>query len=233
MSDKPLSGKILIVDDEAPIRKFLSISLEASGYTVLEAENAKQAFEIAAFKKPDLIILDLGLPDMDGQDAIKKFREWTMVPILVLSVRSDEKEKVMALDGGANDYVTKPFGIAELMARLRALIRITNLESGQMDEPVFTSGALSIDYTAREVTLDGASVRLTRKEYDILRLLTRNAGKVLTHDFLLREIWGPAQSDQAQYLRVHIGNLRQKLNDDPTNPSYILTEPGVGYRFIS
>lgn len=233
MNAKPLSGKILIVDDEAPIRKFLSISLGASGYEVLEAGSGKEALETAAFKQPDLIVLDLGLPDMDGQDVIKKFREWTKIPILVLSVRADEKEKVLALDNGANDYVTKPFGIAELMARLRALTRIHNLESGQTNESVFTQGKLKIDYASRTVELDGESLKLTRKEYDLLRLLTRNAGKVLTHDFLLREVWGPAQTDQAQYLRVHIGNLRQKLRDDPASPSFILTEPGVGYRFIS
>lgn len=233
MSDKLLNGKILIVDDEAPIRKFLSISLGASGYEILEAASGKEALETAAFKQPDLIVLDLGLPDMDGQDVIRKFREWTNVPILVLSVRADEKEKVMALDSGANDYVTKPFGIAELMARLRALIRIRNLESGQATEAVFTQGKLKIDYASRTVELDGEPLKLTRKEYDLLRLLTRNAGKVLTHDFLLREVWGPAQADQAQYLRVHIGNLRQKLHDDPASPSFILTEPGVGYRFIS
>lgn len=189
MNAKPLSGKILIVDDEAPIRKFLSISLGASGYEVLEAGSGKEALETAAFKQPDLIILDLGLPDMDGQDVIKKFREWTKIPILVLSVRADEKEKVMALDNGANDYVTKPFGIAELMARLRALTRIHNLESGQTSEAVFTQGKLKIDYASRTVELGGEPVRLTRKEYDLLRLLTRNAGKVLTHDFLLREVW--------------------------------------------
>lgn len=234
MTTKPFSGKILIVDDEAPIRKFLSIGLGASGYEVLEAKSGKDALESAAFNQPDLVILDLSLPDMDGQDVIKTFREWTTIPILVLSVREDEKGKVMALDSGANDYVTKPFGIAELMARLRALTRIYKLESGQTDQAIFTAGNLTIDYVARSVKLDDQPVRLTRKEYDILRLLTRNAGKVLTRDFLLREVWGPAQaeSDQAQYLRVHIGNLRQKLKDDPTSPSFILTEAGVGYRFI-
>lgn len=233
MSDNPLNGKILIVDDEAPIRKFLSISLGASGYEVLEAASGREALETAAFRQPDIVVLDLGLPDMDGQDAIGKFREWTNIPILVLSVRADEKEKVSALDNGANDYVTKPFGIAELMARLRALIRIRNLESGRTSEAVFVQGLLKIDYATRAVDLNGDSLKLTRKEYNLLRLLTRNAGKVLTHDFLLREVWGPAQTDQAQYLRVHIGNLRQKLHDDPADPSFILTEPGVGYRFMT
>lgn len=233
MDNTPLTGKILIVDDEAPIRKFLSISLGAHGYTLLEAESGKQAIELAALKKPDLIVLDLGLPDMDGKDVIRKVREWSKIPILVLSVRSDEEEKVEALDAGANDYVTKPFGIAELMARLRAITRIHSLETGQTEEAIFTQGTLKVDYASRNVELGGELIKLTRKEYDLLRLLTRNAGKVLTHDFLLREVWGPAQADQAQYLRVHIGNLRQKLNDDPASPSFILTEPGVGYRFLS
>lgn len=232
MIDRPVSGKILIVDDETSIRKFLSISLTASGYDVIEASSGNDALKMAAFKQPDLIVLDLGLPDMNGQDAIKKFREWSNIPILVLSVRSDEKEKVLALDNGANDYVTKPFGVAELMARLRALARIYRLESGQTHEAVFTKGQLNINYADRTVKLDETLLKLTRKEYDLLRLLTRNAGKVLTHSFLLRELWGPAQTDQAQYLRVHIGNLRQKLGDDPASPSFILTEPGVGYRFI-
>ena len=233
MGNQLQTGKILIVDDEAPIRKFLSISLSAHGYGVVEAENGNRALEVAAVQKPDIIVLDLGLPDMDGKEVIRKLREWTTIPILVLSVRTDEQEKVEALDKGANDYVTKPFGIAELLARLRALTRIHKMETGQINEAVFTQGPLKIDYAARTVELDGQSVKLTQKEYDLLRILTRNAGKVLTHDFLLRQVWGPAQTNQAQHLRVHMGNLRQKLNDDPANPSFILTEPRVGYRFRS
>lgn len=232
MDHEPLTGKILIVDDEAPIRKFLSISLEAHGYTVLEAINGKQALEVSALKNPDIIVLDLGLPDMDGKSVIKDLRSWTKVPILVLSIRTDEQEKVEALDAGANDYMVKPFGIGELMARLRVLTRIQKLESGENKESVFTQGILKIDYGSRKVELNGETLKLTRKEYELLKLLTRNAGKVLTHDFLLREIWGPAQADQAQYLRVHIGHLREKLSDDPAKPNFILTEPGVGYRFI-
>ncbi len=231
-AQKLLNGKILIVDDEPAIRKFLSISLEASGYSILEAENGKQALEVAALKQPDMIILDLGLPDKDGKDVIKALREWSNIPILVLSVRADEKEKVQALDDGANDYVVKPFGIGELLARVRALSRIYGVENGNIQETSFENNGLKVDYVARSVLLSGEAVKLTRKEYDLLCLLTRNAGKVLTHDYILRELWGPAQADQAQYLRVHIGNLRQKLNDDPSQPSFILTEPGVGYRFI-
>lgn len=225
------TGKVLIVDDEAPIRKFLSISLGTQGYGLLEAANGAEALSSAALNKPDLIVLDLGLPDIDGKDVIRKLREWTNMPILVLSVRTDEKEKVAALDAGANDYVTKPFGIAELLARLRALTRIHKMEMGQINESVFAQDGLVVDYAARTVTVDEQPVRLTQKEYELLRILTRNAGKVLTHDFLLRQVWGPAQAEQAQYLRVHIGNLRQKLGDDPATPRFILTEPKVGYRF--
>lgn len=234
MSDRPANGRVLIVDDEAPIRKFLNISLAASGYDVTEATCGSEALSTAAFRNPDLVILDLGLPDMDGQEVIVKLREWSAVPILVLSVRDDEKDKVAALDGGANDYVTKPFGINELLARLRALHRIHRSESGRGDEASASCGPLSIDYVTRQVDLGGQRVHLTRKEYDLLRLLIRNAGKVLTHRYLLREVWGPAQAegDQAQVLRVHIANLRHKLGDDPAAPAFILTEPGIGYRFI-
>lgn len=227
----PLSGRILIVDDEPPIRKFLSIALEASGFSVIEAGSGKEALEAAALKQPDLAIVDLGLPDMDGQALIKALREWSTIPILVLSVRADEKEKVQALDSGANDYVTKPFGIAELLARVRVHIRKGGGDASNA-ESKFTQGPLTIDFAARSVTLDDQPLKLTKKEYELLALLTRNAGKVLTHDFILRQIWGPAHAQDAQYLRVHIGHLRQKLADDPTAPRFILTESGVGYRFF-
>lgn len=227
----PINGQILIVDDEAPIRKFLSIALEASGYKVLEAETGKQALEHAALKQPDLVVLDLGLPDMDGQNVIKELRVWANIPIIILSVRADEKEKVQALDNGANDFVTKPFGIAELLARVRAHIRIRSGDGSSADSK-FKTENLEIDYAARSVILLGENLHLTKKEYDLLALLTRNVGKVLTHDYILRQIWGQAHTEDAQYLRVHIGNLRQKLKDDPANPSYIQTESGVGYRFI-
>jgi two-component system KDP operon response regulator KdpE len=234
MSSQPANGKVLIVDDEAPIRKFLSISLGASGYAVIEAASGSDALAEAALRQPDLIVLDLGLPDIDGQEVIRRLREWSAIPILVLSVRDDESEKVSALDGGANDYVTKPFGINELLARLRALRRIARLGEAGGGEANASFGPLAIDYVERRVALDGVDVHLTRKEYELLRLMTRNAGKVLTHRYLLREVWGPAQAegDQAQVLRVHMGNLRAKLGDDPAAPAFILTEPGVGYRFI-
>ena len=233
MDNQPVTGKVLVIDDEAPIRKFLGIGLEAHGYELLEAESGKQGLETAVMKKPDLIVLDLGLPDMDGKAVIKKFREWTNTPILVLSVRTDEQEKIEALDSGANDYVTKPFSIGEFLARVRALARIHKMETDHTEEAVFTQGKLKIDFVARTVELDGQPVKVTRKEYDLLRLLVRNAGKVVTHDFLLKQVWGPAHTNDAHYLRVHIGNLREKLADDPAKPHFILTEPGVGYRFLS
>ncbi len=233
MDDQTVTGKVLVIDDEAPIRKFIGISLEAHGYELLEAESGKQGLEVAAFKNPDLIVLDLGLPDMDGKTVIKKFREWTDTPILVLSVRTDEQEKIDALDAGANDYVTKPFGIGEFLARIRALARIHKMEKEHAEEAFFAQGKLKIDFVARTVDLDGQPVKLTKKEYDLLRILVRNAGKVVTHDFLLKQVWGPAHTNDAQYLRVHIGNLREKLADDPAKPHFILTEPGVGYRFLA
>jgi two-component system KDP operon response regulator KdpE len=232
MDSEPLNGKILIVDDEAPIRKFLSINLAAHGYTVLEADRGKKALEITALNTPDMIILDLVLPDMDGTDLIKKLRKQTKIPILVLSGRADEEIKVKALDCGANDYVTKPFGVAELMARLRNLARTYKMESCQTDGEVFEQGKLKIDYASRTIRLNGKSVRLTRREYDLLRLLIRNAGKVLTHAFLLRELFGSTEADHVKQLRVHIVNLRKKLGDDPDNPSFIASEYNLGYRFL-
>lgn len=233
MTDSQNTGKILIVDDEASIRKFLRISLEAKGYTILEATNGRHALEQAALKSPDLIILDLGLPDMDGKLVIKELRTWSHTPLIVLSVRSDETEKVEALDLGANDYVTKPFGIAELLARFRVLLRPQNTDIGAGNESLFARDGLEINYAHRTVSMNGKMLRLTRKEYEILCLLARNAGKVLTQDFLLRQIWGPAHTGEAQYLRVHIGKLRQKLGDDAAAPLFIVTEPGVGYRFTN
>lgn len=235
MSAEAVNGRILIVDDEAPIRKFLSISLGASGYEVIEAACGRDALAAIALQQPDLVILDLGLPDIDGQQVIVDLRRWSRIPILVLSVRDGEDEKVKALDAGANDYVTKPFGINELLARVRALYRILRLESGASDEPGASFGGLRLDYVARRAELDGEPLHLTRKEYDLLRLFARNAGKVLTHRFLLRELWGQAQAEasQTQALRVHVNNLRHKLGDDPAAPTFIVTEPGVGYRFIA
>lgn len=221
---------VLLIEDEAPIRQFLKIALEAHGYLVLEARSSGDGLGLAGQEQPDLVILDLGLPDLDGQQVIGRLREWTDVPILVLSVRDDENEKVRALDAGANDYVTKPAAILELMARVRVLLR--RPESGDDELAVFQRHGLRVDLSRREVVLNDAPVYLTRKEYELLRLLVRNAGRVLTHQHLLRELWGPTFTTETHYLRVLVSGLRQKLADDPATPRYIVTEQGVGYRLL-
>lgn len=223
-------AKILVVDDEPQIRKFLRISLNAHGYVVVEAARGEDGINQCATEQPDLVILDLGLPDLDGQRVIARIREWSEVPILVLSVRTDEEEKVRALNNGAYDYVTKPFSIAELIARIRVGLRVHGTE--ETVPSIVNAGPLVIDLPTRSVTIDGAPVKLSKKEFEILRLLAVNAGRVLTHQYLLREVWGPAQVEENHYLRVYVGHLRQKLGDSPDNPLYIVTEPGVGYRFV-
>jgi two-component system, OmpR family, KDP operon response regulator KdpE len=220
--------RVLIVDDEPQIRRFLRTSLSAHGYQVLEASGGQEALVRLATEPPDVVLLDLGLPDLDGLDVTHRIREWSQVPIIVLSVRGQEGDKIAALDGGADDYVTKPFGLGELLARLRAALR-HRLQS-QVDAPVFQSGGLRVDLARRVVTVDGGEVKLTPKEYEVLRVLVIHAGKVLTHQHLLREVWGPVAVEATQYLRVYIGQLRQKLEADPAQPRYLLTEPGVGYR---
>lgn len=222
-------AKVLIIDDEPQIRKFLRISLGAQGYEVIEAENGKSGIEKCALETPHLVILDLGLPDLDGQEVLAKIREWSEVPIIVLSVRANEEEKVTALDRGANDYVTKPFGIAELIARVRVILRSRKSEDLTSSEIV--SGDLKIDLAAHRVFKADNELKLTKKEFALLTLLARNAGRIVTHQQILREIWGPAQESETHYLRIYIGHLRQKLGDDPLNPTYIENEPGVGYRF--
>lgn len=221
---------ILLIEDEAPIRRFLRISLEAQGYRVVEARRGEEGVTVAAEQNPELVILDLGLPDMDGQKLVARLREWSSVPILVLSVRDDESEKVRALDAGANDYVTKPAGISELMARVRALLRqrlgVTD------DSAIYDRNGLMVDLARREVTLAEAPLHLTRKEYDLLRVLVRNSGRVVTHQHLLRELWGAPYANETHYLRVLVSGLRQKLGDDPADPRYIVTEQGVGYRLL-
>lgn len=224
------SRRILIIDDESQIRKFLRIALEASGFTVSEADRGASGIGKCATETPDLVILDLGLPDLDGKDVVRRIREWSPVPILVLSVRQAEGEKVAALDAGANDYVVKPFGIAELLARVRALLRIR--AGGNADLAELTVGELTVNVAAHEVTLRGQPIKLTRKEFDLLHLLVRHAGRIVTHGYLLREIWGKAHESDTQYLRVYIAQLRHKLGDDPADPKFILNEPGVGYRFL-
>ncbi|CAG1015654.1 MAG: response regulator transcription factor [Rhizobiaceae bacterium] len=224
------SGRILVVEDDPGIRKFLRVALEAQGFEIGEAASGKDGAGKAAVATPDLVILDLGLPDMDGKEVIARIREWSEVPILILSVRQAEAEKVAALDAGANDYVVKPFGIAELLARVRALLRLSR--SAMAAVPEIVHDDLRIDLARHEVTLAGEPVKLTRKEFDLLALLARNAGRIVTHRQLLNDIWGPAHEHDLQYLRVFIGRLRAKLGDDPAAPRFILNEPGVGYRFL-
>ncbi|MDE2316120.1 MAG: response regulator transcription factor [Xanthomonadaceae bacterium] len=223
--------RVLVIDDEAQIRRFLDIGLRAEGYQVLLAANAAEGLAQAATGSPDLVILDLGLPDRDGHEVLAELRQWSRVPVLMLSVRDAETEKVRALDAGANDYVTKPFGIQELMARLRALLR-QRPAGGPEAPPRWDDGQLSVDFLRREVLLAGIELALTRKEYAVLAMLLRHAGRVVTQPQLLREIWGPSHVGDSQYLRIVIGKLRQKLGDDPANPRWLKTEPGVGYRFL-
>ncbi len=222
------AGTILIVEDEAQIRKFLRISLEAHDYDVHEARLGEDGLQLCPAIPLDLIILDLGLPDMDGQMFISRLREWSQTPIIVLSVRANEAEKVQALDAGANDYVTKPFGISELIARIRVVLRSN--EGTTSTPTVFDSQGLRIDLSQREVSVDDKPVHLSKKEYDLLRLLIANNGQVLTHRQILREIWGPNRQDDTHYLRVLVGQLRGKLGDNPASPRFIVTVQGVGYR---
>lgn len=219
---------LLVIDDEAQIRKFLRISLSAQGYQVVEAGNGRDGLAQAALAKPDLVVLDLGLPDMDGKDVLAELREWSQVPVLVLSVRASEGEKVLALDGGANDYVTKPFAIQEFLARVRVLLRQAG--AGEPEAARIASGPLCVDFAYRRVTLDDVEVALTRKEYAVLAMLARHIGRVVTQQQLLKDIWGPTHVEDSHYLRVVVGHLRQKLGDDPAAPRFIVTEAGVGYR---
>lgn len=222
-----MASTVLVIDDEPQIRKFLRISLSANGYDVIEAETAAQGIALARGQSPDLIILDLGLPDMNGQDAISILRETLDTPIIILSVRSQELDKVEALDRGANDYIVKPFGIAELMARIRVVLRPRPAK----DSPdIVETGPVRIDLARRIVTRDGGEVRLSKKEWDLLAFLARKPDHVLTHRLILKEIWGPAHVEDTAYLRVYVNQLRQKLEPDPAQPTLIVTEPGVGYR---
>lgn len=223
-TDNPV--RILIVDDELPIRLFLQTILDEE-FCLHMAESGHAGLAAAATTKPDLILLDLGLPDLDGVEVLRRIREWSPVPIIVLSVRERENDKVAALDAGADDYLTKPFGVSELKARIRAALR-RSLQ--QTPEPVFISGDLTVDLTNRKVLFCGGEVSLTPTEYDILRLLVSHAGKVLTHSQILRQVWGIAYLEQPHVLRVNISNLRRKIEVNPSSPEHIITEPGVGYR---
>ena len=220
--------RILIIDDELQIRRFLKVTLEANGYHVLEAPTAKEGIYKAATDRPDAIVLDLGLPDMDGMAVLKQVREWSTVPVIILSVRDDEKGKVAALDAGADDYVVKPFGVNELIARLRVALRHGREGSDEVKE--FQNGDLFVDLVNRIVKVSGSPVKLTATEYSLLIQFVKNAGKVLTHRHLMKEIWGPYREDETQYLRVYIAQLRKKLETDPGRPKLFITESGVGYR---
>lgn len=222
---------ILVIDDEPQIRRYLRVSLEAHDFRILEATGGQQGLRIAALEKPDLIVLDLGLPDLDGQAVITRLREWTAVPIIVLSVRADESDKIAALDAGADDYVTKPFGTGELLARIRAALRHT--VGSSTGSAIFEMGGLRVDLEKRQVSLRDVPVKLSPKEYDLLKILVQHAGKVLTHQFILREVWGAAHENDVQYLRVFARQLRQKIEADPARPQLILTEPGIGYRLVT
>jgi two-component system KDP operon response regulator KdpE len=222
---------VLVVDDEVQIRRFLRAGFELDGFIVQDAETGNEALRLATLNSPDLVILDLGLPDMDGREVLERLRGWSSVPLIVLSVRSNEAEKVRLLESGADDYVVKPFGMAELLARAHAAMRRqVRVSSG---EPVVRIGPLAIDLAARMVTIDGARVLLTPKEYRLLQLLAQHAGNVVTHQFLLKEIWGSPHLNDTHYLRIFMRKLRQKIETDPTQPRMLLTELGVGYRLVS
>lgn len=218
--------KVLVVDDEIAIRRFLRVALNGQGFIVSEASNGETALQAIAFNRPDIVILDLGLPDLDGIEVTKRTREWSKVPIIILSVREHENDKISALDAGADDYLTKPFSTGELLARIRTVLR---RQSSSISEPVFSIGGLVVDLANRLVTVNSAEIQLTPTEYDILRLLVINAGKVITNRQLLKQVWGEGYND-LHILRVNVSNLRHKLEPNPSRPTYIHTEPGVGYR---
>jgi len=219
--------RVLVVDDERAIRRFLHAALNAQGYTVYEASDGQEAINAVIVDRPDLIILDLGLPDLDGVEVTRQLREWIHTPIIILSVREQETDKIAALDAGADDYLTKPFGIGELMARIRAASRHSMQKTS---EPVFQIGELKVDLARRRVEVGEQEISLTPTEYDLLRILVQNAGKVITHRQLLRQVWGNAYETEVHLLRVNMSNLRKKIEVNPTRPRIILTEPGVGYR---
>jgi two-component system KDP operon response regulator KdpE len=226
MNEKQL---VLIIDDEPQIRRLLTVTLEANGYRVLAAVSGQEGLVLAAQHQPALVVLDIGLPDLSGQEVLRRLREWSTAPVIMLSVRDDEKGKVLALDAGADDYVTKPFNTDELLARLRVALRHSTTKD---DASVVQVKNLVIDFSTRRVTVGGVEVKLSKTEYDLLRLLARHAGKVLTHRQILREVWGPGHEDDTHYLRVYIAHLREKIENKPESPEIILTELGVGYRFF-
>lgn len=219
--------RVLVVDDELAIRRFLRTSLNMHGYTVYEVSSGEEALLEVVNKRPDLVILDIGLPGIDGIEVTRKLREWSDLPILILSVQDQERDKIAALDAGADDYLTKPFGVGELMARMRVALRRSNK---QTNEPLFSLGEMQVDLSKRLVLVGMEEISLTPTEYDILRVLIQNAGKVLTHRQIIRAVWGEGYETEAHLLRVNISNLRKKIEKDPSRPQYLITEPGVGYR---
>jgi two-component system, OmpR family, KDP operon response regulator KdpE len=221
---------VLVIDDEVQIRRLLRITLEANGYKVIEAENGKDGLVEAATRRPQIVILDLGLPDMDGVTVLRRLREWSQIPVVVLSVRERDEDKIAALDNGADDYVTKPFSTPELLARLRVALRHAQPSD---EQALFQCGNLEVDFGARLVKVSGQQVKLTATEYSLLRLLVRHAGKVLTHNQILKEVWGPNATEQTHYLRVYMARLREKIEPVPSRPVLLITEPGVGYRFVT
>lgn len=221
---------VLVIEDEPQIRRFLRAALTSHGYRLIEAATAQEGLAHAASWLPDLIILDLGLPDLDGVEVARRLREWSKAPIIILSVRDRERDKVAALDAGADDYLTKPFGVGELLARMRVALRHTAQVGAPSSEPTFISGGLRVDLARRQVTLDGAEVHLTPIEYKLLTVFVQHAEKVVTHQQLLRDVWGPSSANETHYVRVYVGQLRRKLEADPARPRYLLTESGVGYR---
>lgn len=228
--DKPNASMVLVIEDDSQIRRFLHATLVDSDYRYLEAATAQEGLRLVATQHPDLIILDLGLPDLDGLEVTRRIREWSSTPIIVLSARNQERDKVDALDAGADDYLTKPFGTAELLARMRVATRHAIQITQGSDNPIFTTGGLRVDIAHRQVFVDETEIHLTPIEYKIMLVLVQHAGKVVTRKHLLHDVWGPAYEDEMHYLRVYMGQLRRKLESEPTRPRYLLTEPGVGYR---
>jgi two-component system, OmpR family, KDP operon response regulator KdpE len=233
MTDSAPAPLVLVIEDEPQIRRFLRASLTAHGYRFEEAETGRQGLLQASLKPPDLVILDLGLPDVDGLQVTREIRTWSSVPILVLSARGQEQDKVAALDAGADDYLTKPFSVAELAARLRVALRHVARTKAGVEESTYQVGDLLVDLGKRVVSVGGEAVHLTPTEYRLLSTLVRHAGRVLTHQMLLKEVWGPADVNEVQYLRVYMAQLRHKLEKDPTQPRFLVTEPGVGYRIAA
>jgi two-component system KDP operon response regulator KdpE len=224
---------VLVIEDEGQVLRFLRTSLSAHGYRLVEATTGERGLVEAATRAPELVLLDLGLPDLDGVEVARRIREWSVVPILVLSARGQESDKIRALDAGADDYLTKPFGVGELLARMRVALRHAARVAAGTGESAVETGDLRVDLAARRVFVRGGEVRLTRTEYNLLATLAKHAGKVVTHRQLLKDVWGPGSADQSHYLRVYMGQLRHKLEENPARPRYLLTETGVGYRLRS